>query len=527
MKKTTSRVLTIIFPVVFLLIAITPITLRIFDLNLGDITENINYEQRELSQKPVLRGQKFDELLKETESWINDTLPFRKMFLESYMRANIYIQSTHGINIVGKNGEVFPEWSNAPVVSGFMGFTGLSDGTLQTLKYSYAGMQAYCNQHGIKYLLVVVPDKPLVCEGDLPNWAQNRHGVSKYEQFMSLFSDGSVNVLGMLDPLKESERKVYNKKYDIVHWNGYGLDEAYKQICQHLQIPVDENNLPYNIKNTLMDCPPWGKENVPIMYLRGSDQLKVENDIVKNYPEIPVKDEGAMFRPDYVVNLNKNGKNLVMLTDSYIRGTHQQGILNANACVFPLVCHFEKSFLTHYGKMSNRHSLDWLNNNISPTCLVEVISERMIGSSSRTNDPYIGLLGAIALGEKIVDLEKLMRESQSDGVNVSNLAKGDVLSWNATSNDPYFELPEIEVPSNGRMVVTGRIMSPASGLAQVFFAEEGEGFSEEKSMAVATKEGENDIAFFISATPNRKVRLRFDPGIAEGVYKLLSHSPAH
>lgn len=77
------------------------------------------------------------------------------------------------------------------------------------------------------------------------------------------------------------------------------------------------------------------------------------------------------------------------------------------------------------------------------------------------------------------------------------------------------------------MIVTGRIMSPAAGQAQVFFAEEGEGFSEEKSMVVATKEGESDIAFFISATPNRKVRLRFDPGIAEGEYKLLSHFPAH
>lgn len=449
MKKTTSRVLTIIFPVVFLLIAITPITLRIFDLNLGDITRNINYEQREFSKKPVLRGQKFDELLKETESWINDTLPFRKMFLESYMRVNLYIQSTHGINIAGKNGEIFPQWSNAPVVSGFMGFECLSSETLQALKYSFGGMQAYCNQHGIKYLLVVVPDKPLVCEEDLPNWAQNRHGVSKYEQFMSLFSDGSVNVLGMLNVLKESERKVYNKKYDIVHWNGYGLDEAYKQICQHLQIPVDENNLPYNIKNTLKDCPPWGKENVPFMYLRGSGQLKVENDMVKNYPEFPAENEVGMYRPDYVVNLNKNGEALVMLTDSYIRATHQEGIPGSNAYVFPLVYHFEKSFLNHYAKMSDRHSLDWLRNHISPTCLVEVISEREIYHYSRSKDPYISLLGAIALGEKIVDLEKLMRESQSDGVNVSNLAKGDVLSWNATSNDPYFNCLKLRFPPMG------------------------------------------------------------------------------
>lgn len=521
--------MTRIFAIVTVCLLSLPLLIKISGRDLGEMTSLSTGENRRLNTTPPsLSKLKTSKIAKDTEAWLNDTLPFRKLFIKAYSWSWLYlIRSTHGTSILGKNGEIFPEWSNAPLVSNYLGINKLSPGLLENIKYAYTGMQAYCDHHGIKYLLVLIPDKAFIEKESLPFGIAGLNSLPYFTQMRGALEDANVNVLYMDKALMYEKKKypVHNKKYDPVHWNGYGLQRAYEEICKSLEFSNDKENVPFEIENKEMDTT-FGKEMVPFMILKDKSSLSVHNnDLIVRFDVENPKFSDA-HSSNYVLNKGIGSGSMAILCDSYIKTTHQEKFNGANGAIFPLAYHVNKSFFTHHGKVTSINELNWIKDNIKPDYLIEVIVERMLpGSIDRFNNKELINLGKnyFYAGKAKDIVSGILLEKNLKTKDLTDLEKvGNVISLEATGKDPFIVLPEVYSSDEEELVFSCGISAPESTWAMLFYAREGTRFTKEHVVKVKVDKGENEVVFPIKVTPGEKYRIRLDPGMIPGKYEIRS-----
>ena len=510
------------FIAIFCLLLLVPV----FSMVVGISPDPVPiFENRPVETAINFKETPFIELPNKIEAYISDHIGFRSQMIAGYMKIwEECLGSQVRYFFKGKNDDYFPNFDEAPVVQRYLGITPLSDNSVDDFRAATAGAQAFWEMNGVRFISAMVPDKTTLYKELLPPAigaiATKNIGQQINEKLVGTplhYLDFSTALL----PFK-SITPLYNKKYDIVHWNGYGLEAAYKILCAELsntklKCEAKPRGEHYTISQRDMSLGFFGSETIPWMHILHPEDLQVvPNDFVPSIGPI------AWMKPDLIRNTKDANGKLLFLTDSYFKATHQDIIPGASGSVFPLAHHVKFYLHMHYGHL-NLDVMEKVLHEFKPDVVVSIFAERAAVHPVNLDDPYLLLLGEAYLkspgfllnpGQTI---KKLIKYS-----NCELKIHKDHVVIAASHNDPNLYLKPIMPDSFGRVVVMAKLYSPVNTFAQLFYAQGSQVFSENRSVKQKIYKGENYIRLSAYGRPGEVMNLRFDPCGLSGEFLLLS-----
>lgn len=459
------------------------------------------------------------------EAWLKDTMPFRSHFVAAYIRIwEFKLRSWVHYFVAGKDGDFFPNLRRALVVNSYLGLQPISGEDLVRLKLSYAGTQAFWLLNGAHYLLVLAPDKSSLYPERLPNWTKWRHGQSTYDQLSAALNNSHINFLDMLPvlALHKSEYDMYDKRYDLAHWNGRALDIAYKAIVERLAT-WDSSFTPatvgedYDVIMQEIYDPLTGEETVPWLRLKKTDKLTINSSNSSNNSKVH-KDDDFWSGLDEV-KTGLNNKVMFFTTDSNFKGTHQDYLPGANGNIFPLVYNVGTLIQCHYADV-NVPFMKKIAAEQKPNYVVEAFLERTLGDRKRAEDPLISVLGDVLLRTPGYILVPGEMENVSKPLNATFKSSDAGVVLHA-ADQAQLMLPAVTTDADGRAVVIARIASKVNTVAHLYVAEGEEEFSTMRMLTHKVRKGENLMHMQVFGSPNTSLRLRLDPTTVPGDYVFL------
>ena len=497
----------------FLILAGCPLALKAIHLAPSPLAV---VENRELAVRPELDRYALKEWPKVLDAYFKDQLAFRSHLLAAYIRVwEQGFEAPVKRYATGKGGE-FILHHVSPVLASSLGLLPLSREEQAMVKLSYVGMNAYFEQLGIPYVVVFIPDKTTLYPGIMPFWSTWRRGKNLYDQLFEVFNSISVHILDLSEALKNNSERVYNIRYDAEHWNGEGIRVSHDATISYLKSNInmlsDCGNACFHIVKKEKTFSGYEPEKVSFISIK--NQETYENLWNKIYPE-----SSNNWDSPKLITRNSESGTLWMLTDSYFMGTHTETTDKWRGNISPLVNHVKNYLHMHYA------FFDWkkyheLVKSYRPDVVVEAFAERTRGNSMRAHEPRIRILADLALRTPAVILAKNVF-STTMLQNIKPSVDGERVVLDAVTADPMLVFPPVKADADGRAVVMARFIAPADTHAQLFFAEGAAPFSEQQSMMMSVKAGENLVHLHAVATPHAEIRLRFDPGAVPGRYIFL------
>ncbi len=196
-------------------------------------------EKRALATPPVLPSNHLEisRFFKETDHFFNDHFGFREFLVGEYNRVleSLFDQVAPTSRVIkGLDGWYF--FSAFKLLEDFRGEIPLSEENLAEWARIEKERYRWLEARGIRYLLVVVPNKQSVYPEKLMKYALAAKGESRFEQMKRLKGDDLAPFLLDLYPQMieaKKERKLYFR-HDS-HWNAGGVKVAYDQIVGRLK----------------------------------------------------------------------------------------------------------------------------------------------------------------------------------------------------------------------------------------------------------------------------------------------------
>jgi hypothetical protein len=303
---------------------------------------------------------------------------------------------------------------------------------------------------------------------------------------------------------------LYNKKYDIAHWNGLALAVVYNELVDRLTLSSAAIS-PFRLVAKTPDVPFLGEDTVPWMSLN-----KTNLSLSSNANSAETKEHDT----EKIINSYEGigNQHLLLLIDSYLRYTHQDGFPNAYGAIFPLAHNFRATSYQHRNLINFNELIDKVEND-KPDYVVETFSERTLRELSRYDLPSFVLIA----GERLADdgYIEINNETVLKPHNAS-LSTAEFITVTAHNNDPQLELPSDKTNENGRLVVILTMYSSVDTICQLFYALGEKEYTAENSVVRRVKKGLNVLHLPIYTEKNSEVRLRLDPGKMKGVYEILA-----
>ena len=501
--------ISLIFSLSFVGILSMPAFCTLLDINPKDVY--LIQENRKLSEKPDITTTSLYNISKQWDNYFNDHLAYRNHFLGIY----IYIwekilRSPVNQYVTGRHGELFMNHA-APIVDAALDIIPKTDEEMDLVRLGAAGTAAYFSLSNIPYYLFLIPDKTTLYPELMPFYASFTEHKGWYPSLQKTLEDAHINFYSLYEYFLQSKHKIslYNKIYDVEHWNGNGIDLAYKKISNILSqtniifSPLIGQEY-YTLYNKEVTASVFGIETVPFIKINNIDEIK---DITY---QLPINNISPYYTRLYE-NPNKQKGTLWLLTDSYFNATHGLELCTPfiHNVHFLLQTHYQETSLLWFDKILNKYK---------PSAVVETFVERAGLLAHRSSqDSRLRILGDIWLNTPGYLLDAALVESQAQPVNATKLLNDQTCILNAVSDDPLLLLPPITTDSYGRAVVMANLNSPSDTVAQLFYDEKGH-FNAQQSVACPIKRGDNLIHLSIKTKPNSTVFLRFDPGMVAGSY---------
>lgn len=503
---------TIIFIFLFIVIISFPFGFLLSGHSLK--VKNIN-EKRVLTQKPKLKNLKINDIPSSYENYINDNLPLRTLLIDKYINIWEYHLSTFIRTYVkGKDQHVFPNYTEAPTIERYLGLRPLPRLELDLLGISVAGRQEFWNIFGVDYYYMFIPDKATLYPEYLPKWIKKNHGW--YENVHSTLKESNINLIDIGAILFENKKNglLYDKIYDTTHWNGKGLDIAYKAILNSINekpyFSKNRETIPYKIGskeilcfNNKMDTVPWMYLNTENLYILKNDNIKLKNNF---------------SRKDVIINTKVKKGTLLFITDSYFKATHQEYFDGANEIIFPLAQNFHKYI--HIHTMTLLEDLINIAVYEKPDIVIESTVERMTQSIKDKNIPKILIAGERSLKHKKLELtpNNFMRYKN---INCHIKMESQNALIQTLSNDPQIFIQNIFTDETGRLAIIGKLNSDSDTFLQLYYATDDESFNGKRCVLKKINKGINYIHILIYTKPNKEIKLRLDPSNKKGFYEIL------
>lgn len=210
-----KRTISVLYCILFLVCILLPL----FFLN-TDPTAISTIDNRKMAQLPANINTAF---FKGIESYFNDRLGFREEAITLYQRLNDRFFSIleHPLYMRGQNGHIF--YSGSEYIRDYQN-TATDTQYLQAFSEYLNTVRVYCEDRGIHFLFVLLPDKKTIYPEYFPVGYNIKNGPSRTDILLGLLSKTKLDYLY---PKKEfllhkSSEVLYNVQFDVEHWNANG-----------------------------------------------------------------------------------------------------------------------------------------------------------------------------------------------------------------------------------------------------------------------------------------------------------------
>ncbi len=318
------------------------------------------------------------DLERNIEDYINDRIGFRDEMILAHTILNdkLFGKMEHPMYTYGRSGHVF----GAGVAVNYP-YSEYHQVFAQTVKR----IQDYCEVRGIPFLFVFEPAKPAVYPEYIAKGV--RHDRSWVDSFLNELDTLGVRYVDntqVLREKKEAGEVVFNKKYDVNHWNSLGAYYGTKAALTELQKSFpnvhvtewEELQIEEEEQTSLLVSKFPIKEKTPKIDIKG----RIVNDISEKYREelyrdpsfqyfsylkneaLPSAPKGLIFQGSYM-----NGKGSLYFSNAfreYIAVHDYQNVLNfpyyinifqPECVVFEVAEYTVADAHFSYDKMKNMH----------------------------------------------------------------------------------------------------------------------------------------------------------------------------
>lgn len=220
-----------IFVILFLIILFLP--------TLGILTGVGNkfhlYENRSLAGKPKMGL--YEAFASQFEKYFADHFGFRSIFIQAdrYLKLNVFGSFTNNDVSIGKDNWLFytSDQNYLDVINAVI----FSESDLRGIKENLEDAKNYFEKNGIKFIVIIAPNKSSVYEQYLPSYMRKANPKSRLQQLTEYLGKEENDVIFInptLELKKESLKSQVYRKYDT-HWNSYGGFIAYKLLMLEIE----------------------------------------------------------------------------------------------------------------------------------------------------------------------------------------------------------------------------------------------------------------------------------------------------
>ena len=235
--------------------------------------------------------------------WLDKNYPFRGMLIRwyNYYSASLFGSMSAGSPVVvGREGWLFlAKDRTLDVLEEHRAVKPLSEEQLSRLASVYEARRAWLAERGIKYLVVVAPNKDTIYPENLPDAYKQVGPVSRMDQVMGyLDAKTSLNILDLRPTLFEAKKHAQVFYSTDSHWNAYGAFPGYQAIIERLG-----KDFPVLKPMAASDFYPQEYTFLggDLSYMVGLEELVTENKSLM-LPKIPLTARGVstgLLKPGY------------------------------------------------------------------------------------------------------------------------------------------------------------------------------------------------------------------------------------
>ena len=380
-----------------------------------------------------------------------------------------------------------------------------------------AGRQAFWQSYNAHYLFMLLPDKTTLYTEFLPDWIQDKY--SWYDQLNRSLLNTNINYLNVNDvlaKLKDPNIPFFNMAFDVLHWNGNALDVMYKVISKRLRDNMQYQQLKdittaYTIQHR-KTAGLFGKETVPWIKLENK-RLHAQKH---NYQGFNLR---PWFSCDIIINENLNRGTILFAADSYFKKSHQDIFRGVKGAVFPFAHNVHKLISVHY--MEQFSILNDIAQTEKPNIVIEASAERAGYNITTTAFPRLLIAGERFLNDSQFIIAPNLINKSPKHLNCNLNPTANTIEIIAKNNDPILYLPTQRTNKDGRFVVMAKMHSPINTVAVLFYTQGDKKFSGKRMVSQKVKKGTNYLHFPVFGQPDKKIRLRFDPGTQKATYAIF------
>ncbi|MBR6159926.1 MAG: hypothetical protein IKQ40_06445, partial [Lachnospiraceae bacterium] len=320
MKKISidkNKIPQILFTAVFLILLILPVVFMNFK------SEQISeYENKKLAEWPEYEDP--EEFMKGVYNYVNDRIGFRETAIAAYTEANdsLFGVMVNPLFMWGEEGHIY--YKDKDYIAAYQRLNTDRD-YIDTMVGFLEQTNEYLSSKGIKFLYFVCPDK----KTRYPEYFPKTVNVDESRESVLDYLDERMAASGVeyIDPKEDilaakGGELLYNKLYDVTHWNDRGAFIGHKLIDEKVQQWFD-------------DVPPLSADDFDLetVHIDSLDNAKfaIDEDVVlyslrddrtADYTELlrpSMECETDNFYSHHINETAPNNRRLLVFTDSYFQ----------------------------------------------------------------------------------------------------------------------------------------------------------------------------------------------------------------
>ena len=257
---------------------------------IGPKIDTVNYENRNLAEKPVFSVSDIDSFPSEYEDYYNDNFPFRSKFITLNGRISYQIFGEGiGSAIVGKEGWLFYNSdlvADGKVLTQYKGIDPFTEEELAAAASSLEATKTWCEEHGCEFVLMICPNKERVYAEYMPDHYQaSRVSTScNTDQLVEYLRENTdIRVVWAYEDLLEYKSQHPDEPLYFhldTHWNSLGGYIGSRALLRELGIDIPAPE----------DAVKWGREltfgDLTMLMSLGSSDLFTDLDYsFDGYPD--------------------------------------------------------------------------------------------------------------------------------------------------------------------------------------------------------------------------------------------------
>ena len=312
-----NHIASYVFIAAFVLALILPVVFMNFKRD--QISE---YENKKLADWPEFEFS--EDYMKSIYNYVNDRIGFRESAIAAYTEANnaVFHTMVNPLFMWGEDGNIY--YKDKDYIAAYQRLNTDRE-YIDSMVSFLEKTNDYLESKDIRFLYFVCPDKKTIYPEHFPRTVHvNEKNISVLEYLDEKMRETDVEYIDPKDYLVAAKDNVllYNKLYDVTHWNDRGAFIGHSLIDQKVQEwfddvpPLKEEN--FELETVHVDSLDNAKfaidEDIPL--------YKLQDDKTADYTELlkPYMDcETDTFYTHHINASAPNNRRLLVFTDSYFQ----------------------------------------------------------------------------------------------------------------------------------------------------------------------------------------------------------------